>query len=106
MFPGVSSFLQMQVSASAVKARALALIQEAQSSSSERRTALDFIAFSLRGKEIGFEKTMGMIDDIVAEVQVEQEADDKKKDNCAEDFDKFEDKDKVLTKSIADVKTG
>jgi len=103
--PGASSFLQIQVSASAMKARALALIQEAQSSSSERRPALDFIALSLRGKKIGFEKIIGMIDDLVAELKVEQETDDKKKEYCAEEFDKSEDKHKVLTKSIADLES-
>merc|ERR1719198_1090204 len=103
--PGASSFLQIQVSASAMKARALALIQEAQSSSTERRPALDFIALSLRGKKIGFEKIIGMIDDLVAELKVEQSTDDKKKEYCAEEFDKSEDKHKVLTKSIADLES-
>merc|ERR1719198_182088 len=103
--PGASSFLQIQVSASAMKARALALIQEAQTSSTERRPALDFIALSLRGKKIGFEKIIGMIDDLVAELKVEQETDDKKKEYCAEEFDTSEDKHKVLTKSIADLES-
>jgi chromosome segregation ATPase len=105
--PGASaSFLQIQVSASAMKARALALIQEAQSSSTERRPALDFIALALRGKKIGFEKVIGMIDDLVAELKVEQETDDKKKEYCAEEFDTSEDKHKVLTKSISDLESG
>ena len=104
--PGASSFLQIQVSASAMKARALALIQLAQTSSTERRPALDFIALSLRGKKIGFEKIIGMIDDLVVELKVEQETDDKKKEYCAEEFDKSEDKHKVLTKSISDLESG
>merc|ERR1719198_708686 len=103
--PGASSFLQIQVSASAMKARALALIQEAQSSSTERRPALDFIALALRGKKIGFEQVIGMIDDLVKELKVEQETDDKKKEYCAEEFDTSEDKHKVLTKSIADLES-
>merc|ERR1719198_2402947 len=105
--PGASaSFLQIQVSASAMKNRALALIQEAQSSSTERRPALDFISLALRGKKIGFEKIIGMIDDLVAELKVEQEADEKKKEYCAEEFDTSEDKHKVLTKSISDLESG
>ena len=47
MPPGASSFSQSQVSASAMKARALALVQGAHSSSSERRQALNVIALSL-----------------------------------------------------------
>jgi len=104
--PGASaSFLQIQVSASAMKARALALIQDAQSSSSERRPALDFIALSLRGKKIGFDKIIGMIDDLVAELKVEQETDEKKKEYCEVEFDTSEDKHKVLTKSISDLES-
>lgn len=104
--PGASaSLLQIQMSASAMKARALALIQEAQTSSTERRPALDFIGLSLRGKKIGFEKIIGMIDDFVAELKVEHETDDKKKECCAEEFDTSEDKHEVLTKSIADLES-
>jgi len=104
--PGASaSFLQIQVSASAMKSRALALIQEAQSSSVQRRPALDFISLALRGKKIGFEKIIGMIDDLVKELKIEQEEDEKKKEYCAAEFDKSEDKHKVLTKSISDLES-
>jgi chromosome segregation ATPase len=104
--PGASaSFLQIQVSASAMKNRALALIQEAQSSSMQRRPALDFISLALRGKKIGFEKIIGMIDDLVVELKAEQEEDEKKKEYCAAEFDKSEDKHKVLTKSISDLES-
>jgi len=104
--PGSSaSFLQIQVSASAMKSRALALIQEAQSSSVQRRPALDFISLALSGKKIGFEKIIGMIDDLVVELKAEQEADLKKKEYCAAEFDKSEDKHKVLTKSISDLES-
>jgi chromosome segregation ATPase len=68
--PGASaSFLQIQVSTGAMKNRALALIQLAQSSSFARRPALDFISLALRGKKIGFEKIIGMIDDLVVELK-------------------------------------
>merc|ERR1719276_535939 len=104
--PGASaSFLQIQVSASAMKNRALALIQEAQNSSMQRRPALDFISLALRGKKIGFEKIIGMIDDLVVELKAEQEEDEKKKEYCAAEFDKSEDKHKVLTKSISDLES-
>jgi len=104
--PGSSaSFLQIQVSASAMKSRALALIQEAQSSSVQRRPALDFISLALSGKKIGFDKIIGMIDDLVVELKAEQEADQKKKEYCAAEFDKSEDKHKVLTKSISDLES-
>jgi len=104
--PGASaSFLQIQVSASAMQRQALALIQEAQSSSMQRRPALDFISLALRGKKIGFEKIIGMIDDLCKELKIEQEEDEKKKEYCAAEFDKSEDKHKVLTKSISDLES-
>ena len=43
-----------------------------------------------------------MVDDLAAELKVEQETDDKKKEYCAVEFDKSEDKSKVLTKSTVD----
>merc|ERR1719263_2007061 len=46
-----------------------------------------------------------MIDDLVAELKVEQESDEKKKEYFAEEFDKLEDKHKVLTKSISDLES-
>jgi len=104
--PGASaSFLQIQVSASAMKANALSFIQEAQRSSMQRRPALDFISLALKGKKIGFEKIIGMITDLVKELKIEQAEDEKKKEYCAEEFDKSEDKHKVLTKSISDLET-
>merc|ERR1719271_1475642 len=44
-----------------------------------------------------------MIDDMVILLGKEQEDDDKKKEFCTAEFDKTEDKQKVLTKSISDV---
>jgi len=67
---------------------------------------LDFISMALKGKKIGFEKIIGMITDLVAELKVEQAEDEKKKEYCAAEFDKSEDKHKVLTKSISDLETG
>lgn len=62
------------------------------------RPALDFIVLSLRGKTIDFEKIIFTIDDLDAEVKVEQEI-DKKKEYYAEELDTSEDTRKVLTKS-------
>ena len=46
-----------------------------------------------------------MIDALVAELKVEQEVDEKKKEYCAVEFDTSEDKHKVLTKSISDLES-
>jgi len=76
--PGASSFMELKVSSKSMKADAFALIQECQRSN-KRRPLLDFISHTFRGKTIGFEKVIGMIDDFVAELKKEQQDDDDKK---------------------------
>merc|ERR1719329_278353 len=98
--PGASaSFMQVQVSSQAMRARALSLLREV----SDRRPALDFIALALHGKKIGFGQVIKMIDDLVVELKKEQEDDAKKKEYCDTQFDQADDKKKVLEKSVADL---
>jgi len=63
--PGASSFMQIEVSEKSTKARALDILNGVKSRS-QRRVQLDFISMALRGKKIGFEKVIKMIDDLVA----------------------------------------
>jgi hypothetical protein len=102
--PGASSFMELKVSSKSMKAEALALIQECQRSN-KRRPELDFISLALRGKKIGFEKVIGMIDDLVAELKKEQQDDDNKKEYCDVQFDLADDKKKALEKTVADLET-
>merc|ERR1712224_252954 len=102
--PGASSFVQIQVSEQSSKARALDII-DGLKSHSQRRVQLDFISMALRGKKIGFEKVIKMIDDLVAELKQDQVNDDSKKEYCAAEFDQADDKKKVLEKSISDLET-
>merc|ERR1719276_135500 len=87
-----------------MKAEALALIQEVQRNN-KRRPELDFISLALRGKKIGFEKVIGMVDDLVAELKKEQQDDENKKEYCDVQFDLSDDKKKVLEKTGADLET-
>jgi chromosome segregation ATPase len=87
-----------------MKNEALALIQEVQRNN-KRRPELDFISLALRGKKIGFEKVIGMIDDLVAELKKEQTDDDNKKEYCDAQFDLADDKKKALEKSVSDLET-
>jgi chromosome segregation ATPase len=102
--PGASSFMELKVSSKSMKAEALALIQQCQRDN-KRRPELDFISLALRGKKIGFEKVIGMIDDLVAELKKEQTDDDNKKEYCDVQFDLADDKKKALEKSVADLET-
>merc|ERR1719281_2388578 len=65
------SFVQIAETASATRAQALALIQEARRGAS-RRPELDLIALALSGKKIGFEKVSALIDEMVATLKKEQ----------------------------------
>merc|ERR1719326_1569390 len=99
--PGASaSFVQLQVSSSAVRARALAAIRSAP-----RSIHLDFIALAIQGKKIGFEKVIKMIDDMVVTLKTEQSDDDNKKEYCAAQFDQSDDKKKELERAISDLDT-
>merc|ERR1719453_2880859 len=70
-----------------------------------RRRAMDFISLALRGKKIGFEKVIKMIDDLIGELKQEQVDDDNKKEYCDAQFDQADDKKKSLEKTIADIET-
>merc|ERR1719158_1648939 len=85
-----------------MKAEALEIIQEVQRNN-KRRPELDFISLALRGKKIGFEKVIGMIDDLVAELKKEQQDDDNKKEYCDVQFDLADDKKKALEKTVSDL---
>jgi len=99
--PGASSSLmQLRVSSSIVRARALSAIRRAPHS-----VHLDFIALAIQGKKIGFEKVIKMIDEMVVTLKTEQDDDDHKKEYCAKQFDLSDDKKKSLERSIFDLET-
>ena len=55
------------------------------------RPELDFIALAIQGKKIGFEKVIGMIDEMVVTLKTEQNDDEHKKEYCAKQFDLSDD---------------
>merc|ERR1719408_476913 len=99
--PGASaSFVQMKATSSSVRARAVAVLRQRPHS-----MHLDFIALAIQGKKIGFEKVIGMIDEMVATLKTEQADDDNKKEYCAKEFDISDDKKKGLERAISDLET-
>jgi len=99
--PGASaSLLQVKVSANSARSQALAAIRGAP-----RSLHLDFIALAIQGKKIGFEKVIGMIDEMVKTLKTEQSDDDNKKEYCAKEFDLADDKKKGLERSVSDLNT-
>merc|ERR1719188_876756 len=99
---GASAFVQMQVSAREMKARALAAIKSAKRGSLGHQPKLDLIELALNGKKMGFEKVITMIDELAANLKKEQKDDDSKKEYCEAEFDKSEDKKKQQENSISD----
>jgi len=102
--PGASSFVQVDVTSQTVRSRAIALIQAARGTSN-RRPQLDFISLALRGKKIGFDKVLKMIEDLVKELKQDQVNDDGKKEYCETELDTADDKKKVLEKGVSDLET-
>merc|ERR1712100_1011150 len=99
--PGASaSFVQLKTTSSSVRARAVAVLRQRPHS-----VHLDFIALAIQGKKIGFEKVIGMIDEMVSTLKTEQQDDDHKKEYCAKQFDLSDDKKKGLERSVADLET-
>jgi len=100
------SFLQVKVNLRFMREHALSELQLARSHASfTSRPALDFLVLALRGRKIGLEGILKMIDEMAMTLQNEQHGDTKKKDFCAAEFDSSEDKKKQLERSISDLET-
>jgi len=98
--PGASaSFMQVEVSEDSMRTRALALLQEGKLGKKADRQRIDFIMLALRGKKVGFDKVLKMIDDMVALMKEEQLDDEAKKEYCEKQFDHADDKKKGLERT-------
>merc|ERR1719263_932937 len=66
---------------------------------------LSFILMALRGKKVGFEKVLKMIDELVTQLGKEQEDDDSHLKWCSAEFDTSEDSEKDLKRRISGLET-
>merc|ERR1719265_959442 len=98
--PGASSFLQVQVSTEAMREQALSVLQKGKNGKKHNRQRLDFIMMAVRGKKVGFDKIIKMIDDMVALLKSEQVDDESKKEYCEKSFDDADDKKKALERAV------
>merc|ERR1719313_1325618 len=64
--------------------------------------SLDFIALALRGKKVGFEKVIKLMDEMVVTLKKEQVDDDAKKEYCTTELDLADDKKKEVERAISD----
>merc|ERR1719409_1430834 len=100
--PSATSLLQLQVSTKELRQRALTALSAGRSMG-RRDARLDLLEMALRGKQMGFEKVVKLIDDMLAILKREQGDDDAKKEYCEAEFDTAEDKAKAVSKDIADL---
>eukprot|EP00746_Dinoflagellata_sp_MGD_P156055 gnl/MRDRNA2_/MRDRNA2_85680_c0_seq5.p1 gnl/MRDRNA2_/MRDRNA2_85680_c0~~gnl/MRDRNA2_/MRDRNA2_85680_c0_seq5.p1 ORF type:complete len:682 (+),score=266.58 gnl/MRDRNA2_/MRDRNA2_85680_c0_seq5:2-2047(+) len=98
-----ASFLQIQVSRSQLRAKALEMIHATQNNRHLKKSlSLDFIALAIQGKKVGFEKVIKLMDEMVVTLKKEQVDDDNKKEYCTIELDLADDKKKELERSISD----
>merc|ERR1740121_2399969 len=102
-----ASFVQMQQSTFALRAQADAALAQARArlSPNEGRQRIDFISLALRGRKMGFDKIITMIDELVATLKKEQVDDEHKKEYCGVQLDQAEDSKKSLERSLGDLAT-
>jgi len=101
--PSAASFLQVQSSAKEVRHQALAALSGARAPGAGRDARVDLLEMALRGRKMGFEKIIKMIDDLVALLAKEQLDDDEKKTWCLAELDTADDKKKALENTISDL---
>jgi len=100
-----ASLVQMDVSRQNMRLRALATLNATYTAKHPDRARLDLLMLALRGKKIGFEKVVAMVDDMVSTLKTEQADDDHKKEYCLAQFDIADDKKKALERSVSDEET-
>merc|ERR1740130_988943 len=99
------SFLQMGTKTD-LRARASTLLKEAVSvKGSQSESQMEFLQFALKGKKADFSKIVKMMDEMVTLLQEEQKDDEAKKEYCEAEFDKTEDKQGELKRTIKGLET-
>jgi len=95
-----ASFLQVKVSAAAMRQRALKVLKAAGGQKDPR---MELVMLALTGKAKSFDKVLTMIDEMVTLLGREQGDDDDKKAYCEANLDKTEDELKALENTLSDL---
>merc|ERR1719252_536218 len=101
--PSAASLLQVRSPLGQMRHLALVALSGARAPGVRRDARLDLLEMALRGKKMGFEKIIKMIDDLVALLAKEQLDDDEKKAWCLAELDTADDKKKALENAISDL---
>merc|ERR1719210_560970 len=100
------SLVQVQDTSAALRQRAVEALAKSRSSMKPgQHRHIDFVLLALRGRKVGFEKVVKLVDGLVVTLNKEQKDDDDKKEYCEGQFDSADDKKKALERSISDTTT-
>jgi len=100
-----SSFIQLATTTDTMRSKALAIINKAHLTGSPTGLALEFVDLALHGKKLGFASVIKMINNMVAQLNVEQANDNNKKEYCETHLEGGDDKRKNLDQKLADLAT-
>jgi chromosome segregation ATPase len=103
--PSASVFLQVSDSSDEVRAQAVQALRSTlrRGSASGKDYRMNMLLLAMKGKKVGFEKVITMLDEMVALLKKEQVDDDNKKAYCEAEIDKAEDEIKTLKGHISDL---
>jgi len=101
-----ASLMQTSVTSEAMRMQALKELRSARKAAGvHRRPGLDFLVLALSGKkaltQTNFDKVIGMIDTMVAELKAEQQDDTDKLEYCKSQLDLSDDKKKSLERAVS-----
>merc|ERR1712156_529708 len=101
-----ASLMQTAVTSEAMRNQAMQEIRNARKAAGiHRRPGLDFLVLALSGKkaltQTNFDKVIGMIDTMVAELKAEQQDDTDKLEYCKTELDLSDDKKKSLERAVS-----
>merc|ERR1719253_5509 len=83
--------------------RALQMLKSARRGHGHSDPRLDFLEMALHGGQMGFDKVLKMVDNLMTVLKKEQGEDDSKKSYCLAELDKNEDAKKALAVDISDI---
>merc|ERR1719362_2615190 len=97
-----SSLMQLQSNGMLLRRRTTTIRKRLLSVHGADKATINLISLALKGKKIGFDKVIKMIDDMIATLKVEQADDDHKKEYCNVQLKSTERKKNVLETSVSD----
>jgi len=97
------SFLQMSTTSKQLKKQADNIITQMRNTYKMNDVKLDLISLALKGKKVGFEKVLTMMDEMSALLKQEQVDDETKKGYCNDELEKSDDQKVSTERDIKDL---